>query len=39
MRTTIKGVLGTRAISNFGPMGGAESRGGSTTSPHGGHEV
>lgn len=30
------GVLGTRADSNFCPMGGAESRGGSTTSPNGG---
>lgn len=41
------GVLGTRADSNFNPMGGAESRGGaiggienrSNFAPMGGHEV
>lgn len=36
MKTTIQGVLGTRADSNFNPMGGAESRVRSITSPNGG---
>lgn len=37
---SIGGIMGGAiGRSNFGPMGGAESRGGSTTAPNGGHEV